>query len=72
MAGNMTAQDHGIEVIQHDDTALITLELIADHGRGLAVFSDRIVFGTYPFDLYTYRVVGWDAEARALILELEK
>lgn len=69
LAGRIECRDNGIEVTRADDSALVSLTLVAHRDpRALDVQGDLMIFGTGPTAV-TYKVTGWDAESMALVVE---
>lgn len=70
VTGPIELTDHGVEITHAPDMALMTPGLLAGFNpRALHIAGEFVTFG-YPKSV-TYRIVGWDAEARALMLERE-
>lgn len=69
--GVIIVKDNGVEVLEAADEAFISLSLIAKPDRGILVEDDVITVGSWGAGVASYRVIGWDAERRALLCRRE-
>lgn len=68
MAGTIELKDNGIEITNAPDEALMSLGVLGGYNpRAVYVGRDTVTLG-YPKSV-TYKVVGWDADKAALVLE---